>query len=207
MKNNWVSLLALVIAVIALMLSYRVVPIDFKDYWGFVLGLQSLFITILIGWQIYDTIDMKKEITNIRKLSVCLTSKIVKMDKAKLKIYAGINFAEGASLMQLQPITAYKLFAVSLLYCMQSQENNRIPSILETMDNIVKELERWYNEDRDLVEDEVSLIMEYEKRDNMDAPLKKEVSYPLIRDKYEQVDMRMNIVIDKFKRRIIEKNQ
>lgn len=35
MRNCWVSILALVMSVIALMLSYRVAPIDFKDYWGF----------------------------------------------------------------------------------------------------------------------------------------------------------------------------
>lgn len=62
MKNNWVSLLALLISIIALVLSYRVVPVDFKDYWGFVLDVLTLFITILIGWQIYNSIEVKKQI-------------------------------------------------------------------------------------------------------------------------------------------------
>lgn len=65
MKNNWVSLLALVISIIALMLSYRVIPVDFKDYWGFVLGVLTLFITILIGWQIYNSIEINKKIDRI----------------------------------------------------------------------------------------------------------------------------------------------
>ena len=34
MRNCWVSILALVMSVIALMLSYRVAPIDFKDAWS-----------------------------------------------------------------------------------------------------------------------------------------------------------------------------
>ena len=49
-------------SVIALMLSYRVAPIDFKDYWGFVLGVQSLLVTILIGWQILNVFEFKRQI-------------------------------------------------------------------------------------------------------------------------------------------------
>ena len=65
MKNNWVSLLALLISIIALVLSYRVVPVDFKDYWGFVLDVLTLFITILIGWQIYNSIEINKKIDRV----------------------------------------------------------------------------------------------------------------------------------------------
>ncbi len=62
MKNNWVSLLALLVSIIALMLSYRVIPVDFKDYWGFVLGLLTLLVTMLIGWQIYNSLEIKDQI-------------------------------------------------------------------------------------------------------------------------------------------------
>lgn len=67
MKNNWVSLLALLVSIIALMLSYRVVPVDFKDYWGFVLGVQSLLVTILIGWQILNVFEVKRQIEDFNE--------------------------------------------------------------------------------------------------------------------------------------------
>ena len=67
MRNCWVSILALVMSVIALMLSYRVAPIDFKDYWGFVLGVQSLLVTILIGWQILNVFEVKRQIEDFNE--------------------------------------------------------------------------------------------------------------------------------------------
>ena len=76
MRNCWVSILALVISVIALMLSYRVAPIDFKDYWGVVLGTLSLLVTLLIGWQIYGSLEMEKQMKDIRKLNLLLVNKM-----------------------------------------------------------------------------------------------------------------------------------
>lgn len=67
MKDNWVSLLALLVSIIALMLSYRVIPVDFKDYWGFVLGVQSLLVTILIGWQILNVFEVKRQIEDFNE--------------------------------------------------------------------------------------------------------------------------------------------
>lgn len=67
MRNCWVSILALVMSVIALMLSYRVATIDFKDYWGFVLGVQSLLVTILIGWQILNVFEVKRQIEDFNE--------------------------------------------------------------------------------------------------------------------------------------------
>lgn len=62
MKNYLMSISAILLSIIALMLSYRVNTVDFKDYWGVVLGVQSLLTTILIGWQILNVFEIKKQI-------------------------------------------------------------------------------------------------------------------------------------------------
>lgn len=67
MKNYLISIIAILLSIIALMLSYRVNIIDFKDYWGLVLGVQSLLITVLIGWQILNVFEIKKQIQGFNK--------------------------------------------------------------------------------------------------------------------------------------------
>lgn len=87
MKNNWVSLLALLVSIIALMLSYRVVPVDFKDYWGFVLGVQSLLVTILIGWQIINVFEVKKQIDSFNTTIIDLRKENKRTIDEKIKDY------------------------------------------------------------------------------------------------------------------------
>ena len=88
MKNNWVSLLALLVSIIALMLSYRVIPIDFKDYWGFVLGVQSLLVALLIGWQILNVFEVRKQVEKFNDTIDKLKSENNRLIQDKISDYS-----------------------------------------------------------------------------------------------------------------------
>ena len=198
MRNCWVSILALVISVIALMLSYRVAPIDFKDYWGVVLGTLSLLVTLLIGWQIYGSLEMEKQMKDIRKLNLLLVNKMSEIDSQSLNLRAAVNFAQAASIMSQQPITAYKSLLVSLYYGLKAGDSDRVCSALGTMENICKALDTI---DKERIPKDIndSLDVFNEKGENVVCEVKKHSEYLLIKDRYEKVEAEMKNVVERLK--------
>lgn len=69
-KESWalgLSMVSLLISIIAICIAgYRTPELGF-DYQGVIVGILSLLVTILIGWQIYSMIDAKNIISNIRE--------------------------------------------------------------------------------------------------------------------------------------------
>lgn len=61
-KENWalgLSIVAMTIAIIATCIAaYRTPELGF-DYQGVIVGILSLLVTVLIGWNIYTFIDIK----------------------------------------------------------------------------------------------------------------------------------------------------
>ncbi len=56
------SVVAAITSVIAISIAaYRSPNLGF-DYQGVIVGILSLLVTILIGWQIYNALEIKKEI-------------------------------------------------------------------------------------------------------------------------------------------------
>ena len=62
-KENWalgLSIVAMTIAIIATCIAaYRTPELGF-DYQGVIVGILSLLVTVLIGWNIYTFIDIKR---------------------------------------------------------------------------------------------------------------------------------------------------
>lgn len=71
-KENWIfglSTLSVVISIIAICFSlYRTPMLNF-DYMGALVGILSILTTILIGWQIYTFIDIKRHSQDLQKIS------------------------------------------------------------------------------------------------------------------------------------------
>ena len=69
-KESWALLLSSVAVLISLVAICVACPHKAElgfDYQGVIVGVLSLLVTILIGWQIYSMIDAKNVISNIRK--------------------------------------------------------------------------------------------------------------------------------------------
>lgn len=68
-KENWALLLSglsLLISIIAICIAgYRTPTLGF-DYLGVLVGVLSLLVTVLIGWQIYSMLDAKNAIANMK---------------------------------------------------------------------------------------------------------------------------------------------
>lgn len=69
-KENWAFVLSgvsLLVSVIAIcMAGYRTPELGF-DYQGVIVGILSLLVTVLIGWQIYSILDAKNIVSNMKQ--------------------------------------------------------------------------------------------------------------------------------------------
>ena len=80
-KENWalgLSIVAMTIAIIATCIAaYRTPELGF-DYQGVIVGILSLLVTVLIGWNIYTFIDIKGTSQKIDKFRAEFEGKIKK---------------------------------------------------------------------------------------------------------------------------------
>lgn len=78
-KGNAVGLLAIVLCVWALIRTYWYKePVD-NDLFGVIIGVLSLLVTVLIGWNIYTVIDLKQRINNhLRETDLIIADRLKK---------------------------------------------------------------------------------------------------------------------------------
>lgn len=72
----WISSAALILGVIAVCVSVWRSPDLTFDYQGVIVGILSLLVTVILGWNIYTVIDIKNTRTEIYKLKELLENQI-----------------------------------------------------------------------------------------------------------------------------------
>lgn len=78
MKKGWISYVAIILSVVAILLViFRITPIEFTNetYIGLIATFIGISVTLLIGYQIINTIEIKREISEQKKVS----NKLMKM--------------------------------------------------------------------------------------------------------------------------------
>lgn len=77
--KNWISttisIVALGIAIVAMAKVAPAKELDF-DYYGAIIGVLSFLVTLLMGYQIYTVINVKKELDDVRRLKEELDTKL-----------------------------------------------------------------------------------------------------------------------------------
>ena len=69
--KNWlatsISVVAFAISIVAMAKVAPIEGLDF-DYYGAIIGVLSFLVTLLMGYQIYTVINVKKELDDARRL-------------------------------------------------------------------------------------------------------------------------------------------
>lgn len=77
--RNWVatsfSIVAITISMVAMAKVAPIEGLDF-DYYGAVIGVLSFLVTLLMGYQIYTVINVKKELDDVRRLEEEIDTKL-----------------------------------------------------------------------------------------------------------------------------------
>lgn len=84
--SNCLSIAAIICSVVAICVSLPSVPELGIDYIGVIVGILSLLVTMLIGWQIYNVITIDKKIDGkIEQVSNYLSNNIKEINKETLE--------------------------------------------------------------------------------------------------------------------------
>lgn len=170
MKNNWVSLLASVLSIIALIVTFLRIDITISNdaFIGIIASFIGACATIIVGAQIYNSVEAKRLIRDVENRQNRLDENIEKsykimgvvesnvkkldsqMDDINMKIQLVNNrsndlfsfsaFTQGCLLKEEKPMAAYKNFIDALWWGMGSEQKLVIIPSLNFMNEIVENL-------------------------------------------------------------------
>lgn len=163
-------LFSLVASVTAICRTHPRVELEF-DYIGLIVGILALLVTMLIGWQIYNAMNLDRKVSDIKKEYDGLKgrSEALAQQQENIKIYneASMEFIQGITMVSNHNSTnlaqAYSLFTSALLHYIEADidlETNADRCLREMLVALTLDINRWrYGETREKIDNTISEIL------------------------------------------------
>ena len=131
--NNCLSIAAIICSVVAICVSLPSAPELGMDYIGAIVGILSLLVTMLIGWQIWNVIAIDKKIDGkVKQTSDSLTESI-NVTKKEM-----IEYIEKANEKSQTEIMTSLLFIQGDNFLFKSQFENALLRYLDVISDIIE---------------------------------------------------------------------
>lgn len=143
MKKNWISWLALALSIVACIITWLRVDVYINNdtFVGVMAGFMGACATIIVGFQIFNSIETKRDINELKESYKIKISDIEKVQKelenqikdSKIKELTIESFAYQAyaiTIYQEQPFTAYSVFHTALKLVLESNKNEYISTAI-----------------------------------------------------------------------------
>lgn len=165
-----ILLFSLVASVTAICRTHPRVELEF-DYIGLIVGILALLVTMLIGWQIYNALNLDRKVSDIKKEYDGLKDKseALARQQENIKVYneASMEFIQGMTMVSNHNSTnlaqAYSLFASALLHYIEADidvETNADRCLREMLTALTLNIGRWrYGETREKIDNTISEIL------------------------------------------------
>ena len=135
------------------------------DYMGVIVGILSLLVGLLVGWQIYKTIEVDKKIESVESRYRDMLND--EMRKMSAYTNASAEFIQGIVVLQNMYTdnyaVAYETFSISLLHYMEAgiDVNDNADNCVANMEESLKKKEHWdISYDYKKTEDAIKQIIE-----------------------------------------------
>ncbi len=162
--------ISVIASVIAICRTCPRVELDF-DYMGLIVGILALLVTMLIGWQIYNAMNLDRKVSDIKQEYDGLKdrSEALAQQQENITIYneASMEFIQGITMVSNHNSTnlaqAYSLFASALLHYIEADidlETNADRCLREMLVALTLDINRWrYGETREKIDNTISEIL------------------------------------------------
>ena len=109
MKNSWVSLLALVFSIIALIITFLRVDVTISNdtFIGIIASFIGACTTLVVGVQIYNSIETRKIKEDMQEVGKVFIGILPVMECA-------VNYIQGLANASERPLSAYRDFITAL---------------------------------------------------------------------------------------------
>ncbi|EOS18568.1 MULTISPECIES: hypothetical protein [Parabacteroides] len=136
MKNNWVSLLALLISVIALIITFLRIDVTISNdtFIGIIASFIGASTTLVVGAQIYNSIETRKMKDDMQNVEENMHRKMIVIDCA-------INYIQGLANVTERPLSAYRDFISALDSAYDSNNHNAIEDCYNNLNAIIQKIQ------------------------------------------------------------------
>lgn len=131
--SNCLSIAAIICSVVAICVSLPSAPELGIDYIGVIVGILSLLVTMLIGWQIWNVIAIDKKIDGKVKQTSDSLTEIINVTKKEM-----IEYIEKANEKSQTEIMTSLLFIQGDNFLFKSQFENALLRYLDVISDIIE---------------------------------------------------------------------
>lgn len=155
---------------------FTVVSLD--SFVGVIVALLAIIVTIAVGWQIYNSIELKNKIEELNSLKVDFKKQEETMDQLSYKSTHRISLLWGFTAIRSNyPIEAFAYYIISLDNSLHLNNPINVDYLLEQMAGSVKKIKQGSSCPDD-TQKEIS---------EADASIKETVGYKLIAPRYNKI--------------------
>ncbi len=219
-KYSWaLAIISLIISICALIASFRIETfhVGIESVMGLVTALMGICATFMVGWQIFSSINVNKELENLKSINDEFKSKIKKLDGLiarqkeeinkekeerclmKKELDAQLWSARAFSFTDRQPFTAYECHAESLCLYLELQSNERITNALWNMGVALNYVEKKLQAENNMQPYDI-LALSYNRSSKVNGKdwpiirMSSNPSFQLIKGKVEELEaIRLNL--------------
>lgn len=136
MKNNWMSLLALVFSTIALIITFLRIDVTISN--DTFIGIMASFVgastTLVVGVQIYNSIETRKMKSDMQNMEENMQKKMIVIDCA-------VNYIQGLANVTERPLSAYRDFINALDSAYDSNNHNAIEDCYNNLQAAIQQMQ------------------------------------------------------------------
>lgn len=130
--------------------SFTVVSLD--SFVGVIVALLAIIVTSAIGWQIYNSVEIKDKIEKLNILEDKLRTQEETFKQQNYKSQESIYFILGCdSSRDGDYKSAFRFYLLSMEFAMQLKPSSNVEVLLEALEKIVKKIKVGSIEDRNYI--------------------------------------------------------
>lgn len=188
LKNDSLTAAAFVLSLLAILFS--VANFNFSPstdaFVGIMAGLIGVCATIMVGFQIFNSIDTKNKLEEFNKAQSFLKEELIQAKKERIRdehiMKYGVNTAFGLSLYKEQPFTAFLVFCIALKEALEANDAVSVKKGVSNLSVCIKRLKKSITDKSEISFTDINKIEETRAED-----LKKYDLYLLIEKEYETI--------------------
>ena len=200
----WMALIALMLSLgtiaTIIMNVWSISVIDSNSFISAMIGLMTLVFTLLIGYQIYNALEIKEKIQEIDDLKLATQKAYDEINYLKADVYDGVYtvMAKACDLDPKNRLLAFYYTHKALRYALDT--NEKLKDYIRRIKNIEKyalnisDADEWFNTEKSQRLNRVENIRSHIQ--TIDKEIKSHPKFEIIEDKYnllmEAVYLRLN---------------
>lgn len=103
------------------------------DWMSVLVGILSLLVALLVGWQIYKSVESSEKVKRMEHMQSLLDEKIKYMERESCKIDCHVKTANALAIVSKQPLSSYRLLWHALI---DALEYNNIECVTGVINNL-----------------------------------------------------------------------